>query len=121
MFLIEVERTRDTIFRGSIFESNETTAVPVEAGDKVRIKIGRHGATPVLDLVSGTPTANGSSIAVTVASNAYTLVIAKADADLLAAGPYTAEVLFVDSSEVRTKPVDRGLVIVLPTQGGNTG
>lgn len=116
-------RNRVADYSGTVLDQNGL-AVNWAASDKCRVKIGRDGAasTPVLDLVSGTPTANGSLAYVTLASNAYSFRIEAADMTLLTPGLFTVEVIFVDNSDGdRMKVIDVGTLHVLETMVGATG
>lgn len=93
-------------------------AVTLAAGDKVRIKVWRQGAsTLILDLVSGTPTANGSAC---TAANPTRLTIDQGDA-VWTAGIYEIEAAVVDASNTKTKHADTGVFVLHDTPGGDVG
>lgn len=119
-------KTRTQDFSISLYEADGTTGVGLESGDRVRVKIGRgDAATPTLDLVSGTATANGSKVTVNslVSPAAITLRLAQGDLALMRLGPYDVNVLVVDDSE--TAPADAikhaqyGVLHVVGSLGGN--
>lgn len=116
-------RNRTSVLTLSLTTSDGETNVAVDAGDTVRYKVFRRGDdTPLLELVSGTPTANGSSVTVddATAPAAVTVLIDQDDAGLTA-GVYGAEYGLVDSSDSdRYKHVHRGLMNVISVGGGDT-
>src|SRR5688572_25675349 len=57
---IEARRRRRCVFDGRITEVDGTTLIVLVAGDVVRLKVGRPGEAPLLDLDSLGTTANGS-------------------------------------------------------------
>lgn len=133
MFEIFVYRGGTVDWRGNLYEVDGTTPIVLAATDKVRIKVGRGDqvAAPDLDILSGTATANSSSVtinnygvAATTAAQ-YTLRLAQADTALLTAPVYEGLVAVVDDSE--TAPVDAFIVVeyfmlhVLPALAGSKG
>lgn len=62
-------------FDVTLVDANGSNAV-LGAGDQVRVKIGRAGETPLLEFISGTPSANGSSA---TAANPSRIVITATD------------------------------------------
>lgn len=117
-------RTED--FTWAAYEADGATPVVFAADDKVRLKIARKaGDAPLLDLVSGTVTANGSTVAITDIDPASgTARLAQEDTDDFD-GDYHFELNLVDNSE--TNPADaikqilRGKMRFLKSQGGDLG
>ncbi len=123
-------RTED--FTWSAYGPDGATPVAFSASDKVRFKLARKaGDTPLLDLVSGTVTANGSTVSITDLGNVNDdepatggVRLAQADTDDFD-GEYHFELNLVDDSE--TDPADaikqicRGKIKFLKSQGGNLG
>lgn len=112
---------RTTDFTVALFETDGTTPLVLGASDAVRCKIGRRGAV-VLDLRSGTPTANKSLVSIEHTDPASaTLRLAQADTAALA-GTYDAEVLVVDAAETQpanaVKAAQYGVLHVYPSQDG---
>jgi hypothetical protein len=90
-------------------------AVTLAAGDKVRAKLWREDATtPLLDLVSGTPTANGSSV---TAANPTRLTVNQSDASW-APGIYSIEVAIVDAGDTLIRHADSGVFVLHKSPGG---
>lgn len=90
-------------------------AVVIATDDKVRVKIwNEHGATPLLDLVSTTPSSGGSRV---TRANPARLTITQLDA-LWPPGVYTIEISVVDFSDQRIKHVDSGVFVLYQTPGG---
>lgn len=123
-------RTED--FNWSIYESNGTTAVAITGSDKVRFKLARKaGDTPLLDLVSGTVTANGSTVNITDLGDAGADEPASGNVRLGQedtedfSGKYRFELNLVDDSETAPadaiKPICRGTIEFLPAQTGDIG
>lgn len=132
MFEIFVHRGATVDWRGNLYESDGTTPIVLASTDKVRVKVGRGDqATPDLDILSGTPTSNSSSVTInnvgvagTTAAQ-YTLRLAQADTALLTAPVYEGLVAVVDDSE--TAPADAFIGVeyfvlhVLPALAGSKG
>lgn len=90
--------------------------IVLSGGDKIRAKIWREDDTPLLDLVSGTPTANGSSVS---ATNPTRLNLHQDDVQFTP-GIYSIEVAIVDASESSAiKHADTGVFVLHKTPGGN--
>jgi hypothetical protein len=89
--------------------------VVLAAGDKVRIKIGQAGQTPLLDIVSGTVTAGGSTC---TAANPTELTLGAADLSFQA-GIYDLEASIRDDSEAAIKKADQGIFHLRETLAGN--
>jgi len=104
--------------------------VQLEATDVVRVKIGRVGATPDLDIDSVAATSNGSLVTVDQVGDgssvhaSVTLRLAQADLTALQ-GVYDCEVLVVDDSETSPanaiKAAEYGIVGILLSQAGDVG
>jgi len=130
-YVLNVYRGRTNVFTGSLYKTDGLSPAPLADGDKLRFKAGLSDAgAPALDLVSGGATAAGSTVTITdrgspAAPAQYTIEIAEADAALLAAGVYDAELLVVDSTisapTNATKQVEVGVLCVLDQQAGNVG
>lgn len=128
--IVVAGRTED--FEWSAFQTDGRTAVVFEAGDKVRFKLARKpDGAPVVDLLSGTPTAGGSSVVITELGDAGdnepasgTVRLAQADT-VDFEGDYHFELNLVDSGESNPanaiKQFLRGKMTFLPSQGGNVG
>jgi len=90
--------------------------VPFSSGDVMRLKIGRVGSIPLLDLDSAAVSSNGSSIQ---ASNPSSVSLAQEDLDLLEAGIYTVEVGIVDDSDSdKFKHAETGVFSLIETMLG---
>jgi len=123
-------RTED--FTWSAYAADGATPVAFAASDKVRFKLARKaGDTPLLDLVSGSVTANGSTVSITDLGDVNAdepatggVRLAQADTDDFD-GEYHFELNLVDDSE--TNPADaikqicRGKIKFLKSQGGSLG
>ena len=122
MFLINAWKNRTADYSIQLFEADGTTELVLAAADSVRIKIGRTGATPNLDLKSGAATSNGSVPSFTVGTNDVTLRIGQADLSSIVPGAYDMEVLVVDDSETAPdnaiKHVQFGVLMVHDSQTG---
>lgn len=91
-------------------------AVELNASDKVRVKIGRAGEAPKLDITSGTDLGGGSSV---TAENPATLTLDEDDLgiDTIKPGIYDIEVGIIDSGDQnRYKPADFGVFVLLASQ-----
>lgn len=99
------------------------------ATDTVRLKVGRGSqTTPTLDILSGTATANGSSVTIDQRGDGsathcqVTVRLAQGDTSSLL-GEYQAEVLVVDDSETApadaVKAAEYGLINVIASMAGN--
>ena len=78
----------------TITDQNSTTFV-FESGDVMRIKFGRTGKTPILDLDSVAASPNGSTL---TAANPTTMKIKPADMSLFDPGAYDMEVSIYDAT-----------------------
>jgi hypothetical protein len=105
---------RDTVS----FYDADGALVTLAAGDHVRIKIGRPGETPLLDLSSA---GSGSTC-----SDANPSTVTLVEGDLIPAnikpGAYDIEATIVDSTDSnRTKHAETGVFVLHDTPGGNVG
>lgn len=111
---VRAEKSRDsdhTITMGA----SDGTDVSVATNDNVRLKIGRAGATPVLDLSSAAATSAGS---VLTAANPTNLKLVAADLSFKA-GLYDLEVSVVDKSDSnRIKHAEKGVFHLIDTMAG---
>ena len=118
MTLILAQKKRKLIRDITIKNAAGTTVTP-RVNDTVRIKIGKIGKTPILDLDSSAPSTNGSTI-VKGASNRLSMT--QADMDLLNPGVYSMEVSLVDNADAQAiKHVDNQILVVQGTQLGAVG
>ncbi len=125
-YIVEKRRTLD--IKHLLFEDDESTSITLAETDVVRFKMGRRdGVKPDLDLVSGVATANGSTITIEQRGPSpgaeVTVRFAQADTSGLVAGPYDAEIMVVDDSEIApadaVKSAEFGTVHLLETMGGS--
>ena len=111
---IVADRLRQTEFEIGIGEA-DCDDVTLAANDNVRVKIGRTGDTPILDIQSAAPTAGGSSCTV---ANPTVLTLSAADM-IFPAGIYDIEVAIVDVSQGSAiKKAERGILVVRDSMGG---
>lgn len=110
---ITAYRRRTAVFDITVTEA-DGTAVVLVTGDAVRLKIGRAGAVPLLDLTSDAASANGSTL---TAANPTRLYLAQGDATA-APGVYDVEVAIVDASDGRIKHADSGVFALHETPLG---
>jgi hypothetical protein len=88
----------------------------IASNDNVRIKIGREGQTPLLEVESDAATANGSRC---TAANPTVLSLAAADL-AFQAGLYDIEALVVDTSDSdRPKKAEQGIFHLRETLAGD--
>lgn len=133
-FSINLAINRTCLFEGELFEADGSTPYVLESNDKLRFKVYRgDNATPVLDLLSGSPLSGGSGIVIDSLGSGtegakYTMTFAQTDIESsdVKRGPYDAELIVVDDSagaspELRNKFVQFGVVHFLYTGGGNLG
>jgi len=122
-FLILAYKNRTRDFDVQIYEPDGSTAVVLQADDVVRVKIGRAGSEPDLDLDSIEATASGSSVTFTTGTNDVTLRLAQADLNGLTPGVYDVEVAVVDNSETAPddaiKTAEVGSLCVVRTMTGD--
>lgn len=96
--LIECWINRDRNFTMPILQADGTAFPLVSATDIVHLRIGRNGDALSLELVSGTPTAHGSTLTFTNGGNVATCYINAADTKALEPGAYDYELEVVRSS-----------------------
>jgi hypothetical protein len=114
---LTIYRQRGCVRTITVTESDGSNTV-FAAGDVFRLKIGRDGAAPLLDLDSKAATANGSGC---TAANPTTLTLDRRDVTM-PAGVYDIEALIVDDSDSdQPKQADKGVLTVVETQAGDTG
>lgn len=122
-FQLIVGQNRTKEWTATIFEQDGVTPAVLVSGDYVRFKVSMGTGLPLLDLVSGTVTPNGSTISVESLSPASVQVkIAQGDTEDWATSVYDAElgiVDAVDSNYFKTAMI--GTVVVVATAGGNIG
>lgn len=106
----------------TIKDSASATVVP-GVNDVVRIKIGRTGQTPLLDLDSAAASAGGSTVLKNTPSSGVNRVqISQTDMDALAPGVYSFEVSLVDNADSQAiKTVDHQVLVVRSTMTGDVG
>ena len=118
-------RTED--FDWTAYEGDGRTTIAFAADDKVRFKLGSTASdtTPDLDIVSGTPTANGSAVTIADLDPASgTVRLAQSDTSSFSGKMYF-ELLLVDNSE--SSPADaikvicRGTMVFSGSMGGSVG
>lgn len=91
--------------------------VVLEVTDSLRLKIGRAGESPLLDLKSGVASTNGSTLS---AANPTTFVLDQDDAQSLQPGAYDVEINVVDDSDGdRIKHATVGVLAIHPSQAGS--
>lgn len=126
-FEILAYQNRTVDFSISLYESDGATGIALATADVVRVKIGRGDGAPSLDLASGSPTANGSTITIDsrLAPSAATLHLAQADLADLTIGPNEIEIIIVDTGETAPenalKRAQMGVLQVIGTMGGEAG
>lgn len=111
-------RNRTHVF---VITIKDGSGVPVElaAGDKIRLKIGRQGSTPRLDLLGGESTAAGSVIE---NLNPARFTLAEGDTVGWPIGNLEVEALVVDSSVGNlTKHAETGILTLAPEILGDLG
>ena len=89
------------------------------ASDKVRLKVGRPGKAPQMDIVGGTPLSGGTTLTNT---NPAILSIDQDDvsAESFVPGNYDLEVSVVDATDGdRIKHAETGVFVLMPTQLGS--
>lgn len=113
--MINLWRSRDCDFTVSIYLSGDNLYA-YATGDVIRIKIGREGSQPLLELSSKAPTTNESSVS---RANPTTVSLRAADVDTLKRGFYELEVSVVDDSDNdKIKHVQSHVVLVQDVQAG---
>lgn len=96
----------------------DDSVVPVNNDDVVRIKIGRAGAAPLLDLDSVAASANGSTV---TKANPTSVTLAAADVTLLPPGTYEIEAAIYESDDGKIRGTRPGIVHIVDTMSGEVG
>ena len=118
MTLILAQKNRKLVRDVQLTDANDSVIEIVEA-DTLRLKIGRSGQTPLIDLSSAAASDNGSTITINHSSDTHRVSIAAADMDLLEHGVYSFELALVDSADGDAiKHVDYQVMVVQATQLG---
>jgi len=111
------ERNRKCVFEVPIGEADLDDAL-IASDDNVRVKIGRNGQAPLLEIQSASATDNGS---ICTAANPTIVTIAAGDMTF-AAGIYDMEVLIIDKSEANApKKAETGVFVLRESFGGDVG
>jgi hypothetical protein len=122
-------RTETVRWSGRFLGADGETQVGMGESDHVRCKIAAtRGGTPILDLDSDTPTANGSAVTIVSRGSATTLgkgtvLLGGLDTAALE-GNYFYELILIDAAAavaLRNKEICRGVITFLAEQGGNLG
>lgn len=111
---LSVYKNRTSVFSLTVNGADgnpETFAI----GDNFRVKIGRSGETPLLDLTSDSPSSNGSSL---TAANPTIMTLDQGDLNLLTPGVYDVEAAIVDATTGKIKHAEEGVIVVHTTQLG---
>lgn len=120
--LVSAYRNRTIDLFVSLYESDGSTPFVLGAGDNVRVKIGRGGDSPLLE-IDRDPSPAGSKTTFAAGSNQVTMRIAQGDTSGLAPGSYDLEVVVVDDSESTpqdaAKHVQYGVFSLLQSLGGD--
>ncbi len=119
---------RTESFSWEAYKADGRTPQAFESGDKVRFKIAvTAGGAPSIDLLSGTPSTEGSTLSIDVlGTNEVTpasgVLILDQDDTAGLSGTMHFEMDLVDASDGnRIKPFLRGKMRMLPSQGGSVG
>lgn len=114
---ISIEKSRDVQFSVTM-TNKDGGSITVGASDVVRIKVGRRGSTPILDLDSAAPSANGSTVS---RANPAVVVLSSQDAALLNPGIYDIETALYSAADQKIKHADHGVLSVSGVMGGDVG
>lgn len=117
---ITAYQNRDTT-ESITFRDADGEAITLAAGDKVRIKVGRSGKTPLLDVFGGVALGGGTNV---TNANPATLKLFASDiaSENIKPGAYDIEAIVVDSADSnRPKHAESGVFMLIGSQGGNTG
>jgi len=118
-----VGRKKRKLTRDITMTDSDSATVTPGANDVVRVKIGRAGQVPILDLDSAAASANGSTVTKdTPSAGVNRLAVAAADMDLLSVGVYTLEVSLVDNADGGAiKHVEHQVFVVQQVMLGDVG
>ena len=111
---VEADRLRKSVHVITIGEADGDDVV-VAANDIVRIKIGRLGKAPILEIASDVATAEGS---ICTAANPTELTLMGADLSFQA-GIYDIDATIYDTSEGKAKKVENGVFILRESMLGD--
>ena len=91
--------------------------VTLDSDDTVRVKVGRQGATPILDITSAAALSGGTSV---TSANPCTVIFDQDDLNNKTAGVYDVEAMVVDTLDHnRVKHAEMGVFVLIETQGGS--
>lgn len=116
---ITAYQSRDTTERITLRDANGASITLLEA-DRIRLKIGRAGKTPLLDMLGGTNLNDASLTNV----NPTTLKLSAASLApaIIKPGVYDIEVSVIDTADSnRLKHAESGVFALIGTQLGGTG
>lgn len=112
--IVSTYRRRTSAHQITITDGGGNNVV-IRAGDAIRVKIGKTGRTPILDLTSDSNTPNGSSVSL---ANPSTLRLDQDDMTF-EAGVYSIEVAVVDSNDSNViKHAETGSFVLIDTPLG---
>ena len=111
---VEADRLRKSVHVITIGEADGDDVV-VAANDIVRIKIGRLGKAPILEIASDVATAEGS---ICTAANPTELTLMGADLSFQT-GIYDIDATIYDTSEGKAKKVENGVFILRESMLGD--
>jgi hypothetical protein len=121
MTLIVARRGRKLTRDITMTDASSNTVTP-GGNDVVRVKIGRPGSAPVLDLDSAAASANGSTVTKNNTPGVNRLAVVESDMNLFSTGVYTAEVALVDNADGGAiKHVEHQVFVVQPVMLGDVG
>ena len=120
---LTVGRKKRKVTRDITMTDVDGDTVSPGANDVVRVKIGRTGQIPVLDLDSAAASNNGSTITKdTPSAGVNRLAVVEDDMDLLSVGVYTMEVSLVDNADSEAiKHVEHQVFVVQQVMLGDVG
>lgn len=115
---MQAYRKRDAQYEIDMQDVN-STSFQLDTSNVIRVKIGQDGFTPLLDLVSTSPSANGSSVTKNATTgNPFVLRLDKDDL-VFAPGNYDVEIIVMDSSAGAVlTTMKKGILVLLATQAG---
>jgi len=124
MFQIHAYKNRVIDYDVNLFEKDGTTEVTLLSDDVVRVKVGRGGGTPHLDLSSIEAESGGSSVTFSAGTN-NVVVRFGTDTAAMTPGAYDVTLSVVDNSETAPanaiKHAEYGVLVLHPTMGGEVG